>query len=76
MEIGAKLVQYPYPTEVSYAVPTAEEILERLPRYYVLHRNHDGYKCFGGTPIHHEDGHNGAEAAGKIWLYLKEQDFQ
>jgi hypothetical protein len=31
-EIGAKLVQYPYPTDVTYAAPTAEEILKRLPR--------------------------------------------
>jgi hypothetical protein len=57
-----------------FAAPTAEEVLEQLPEYYALHRQQNFFRCFGGENIHHEDGENGAEAAAKMWLYLKEHE--
>ena len=67
----------PFP-EKTYASPTADEILEQLPEYVMVHRENSGWYCEFKTVSGRKTdigffGDTIADAAAKMWLYLKKE---
>jgi hypothetical protein len=83
VEIEYSLNSFFEKTDQRVAAPTAEEILESLPFGFILIKRHTGqYMCLedpGREKLIRTDEifksyESAAEAAAKMWLYLKQQD--